>query len=41
MADYGHFLWLKFGILRIAIRLCSLPSRLHLDSLSSGFERAE
>jgi len=24
MADYGHFLWLKFGILGIAIRLCIL-----------------
>jgi len=24
MADYGHFLLLKFGILGIAIRLCIL-----------------
>jgi len=38
MADRGHFLWLKFGILGITIRLCILAFAVAL-AFGFGFKR--
>ena len=38
MADHGHFLWLKFGILGIAIRLCIIVFLIAL-ALRFNFKR--
>ena len=39
MADYGHFLWLKFGILGIALRLCILAFAVGLGFAFKRFQK--